>query len=186
MGLGHDPQVEFHNRHNEEDWRITLADTGEESMTAHRIWQIRKYLQDDDMFLLTYGDGVGAIDIREAIEFHRKSGKICTLTGVRPPGRFGELEIGADQITVEGFNEKPQVEGGFINGGYMVCNREIFDYLSGDSGMMLEQEPMKNLVKDGQLSVYRSEGFWQCMDTFAEMGLLNKMWASGNAPWKIW
>jgi len=186
MGLGHNPLVKFHNRHNEEEWRITLADTGQDSMTAHRIWQIKKYIGSDDTFLLTYGDGVGEVNINDLVKFHKREKRICTITGVRPPGRFGELEVAEDNITVKGFNEKPQVEGGFINGGYMVCNRAIFDYLSDDPTIMLEQEPMKKMVENKQLSVYKAEGFWQCMDTFAEMSLLNKIWNSGAAPWKVW
>ena len=124
--LGRDPEAEFHTRHTEEHWKVTLADTGEDSMTAYRIFQIKKYLG-DDAFFLTYGDGVGSINIPESVEFHRKTGGIVTLTAVHPPGRFGELALD-EEGKVQGFNEKPQAEGGYINGGYMVCDRRLFDY----------------------------------------------------------
>ena len=186
LTLGRDANVDFHDRHNEENWRITLADTGEESMTAYRVRQIQRYIGDDDSFMLTYGDGVSTVDITKLVAYHKSQGKICTITGVHPPGRFGELEVGREDSTVTGFNEKPQVEGGFINGGFMVCQRELFDYLPNDPTVMLEQAPMKKLVEDGQLSMFSHEGFWQCMDTFAEMNLLNQLWNSGKAPWKVW
>lgn len=185
LTLGRVPAVQFHNSHEEEDWSVTLADTGEDSMTAYRIRLVERYLGEDEEFLLTYGDGVGNIDIPASVQAHRAGGKICTLTAVHPPGRFGELGLEADG-TVDGFNEKPQAEGGFINGGYMVCRRGLFDYLPDDPGMMLEQAPMKKLTQDGELAAYLHEGFWQPMDTFQEFNLLNRMWASGEAPWKIW
>lgn len=185
LQLGQDPQVIFHTRHTEEDWKVTLADTGENSMTAYRIRQIRPYLGDDDAFLLTYGDGVGCIDIPGSVTFHRRLGKIITLTAVHPPGRFGELGLNADS-TVHGFNEKPQAEGGYINGGYMVCSTRLFDYLPDDSGVMLEQAPMQQLAADGQLAAFQHEGFWQPMDTYQEFMLLNRLWEENKAPWKVW
>jgi glucose-1-phosphate cytidylyltransferase len=185
LKLGTDPDVRFHTRHTEEEWSVTLADTGENSMTAYRVKLIEKYLGGDEAFLLTYGDGVGDIDVNGSIEFHRRSGKICAMTAVHPPGRFGELGLDATG-EVHGFNEKPQAEGGYINGGYMVCSRRIFDYLPDDAGIMLEQEPMRKLTAEGQLAAYRHEGFWQPMDTFQEFTLLNQMWDKGTAPWKIW
>ncbi len=185
LTLGRKPAVKFHSRHDEEDWSVTLADTGENSMTAFRVRQIEKYLGRDQTFLLTYGDGVGDIDIAASITAHRRSKKICTLTAVHPPGRFGELGLATDG-RVTGFNEKPQAEGGAINGGFMVCDRRLFGYLPDDPGMMLEQAPMKQLTAAGQLGAYRHDGFWQPMDTFQEFTLLNKMWDSGRAPWKVW
>jgi glucose-1-phosphate cytidylyltransferase len=185
LRLGHDPEVRFETRHDEEDWAVTLADTGENSMTAYRVQLIRKYLGDDPAFLLTYGDGVGNIDINASIRFHEKSGKVCAMTAVHPPGRFGEL--GLDESgSVHSFNEKPQAEGGYINGGYMVCSRRIFDYLPDDPAVMLEQDPMRKMTADGQLAAFRHEGFWQPMDTFQEFTLLNNLWEKGNAPWKVW
>jgi len=185
LRLGPEAKVQFHTRHEEEDWSVTLADTGENSMTAYRVRQIEKYLGDDENFLLTYGDGVGNIDINGCIEFHRRSGQICALTAVHPPGRFGELSLD-DSGRVLGFNEKPQAEGGCISGGYMVFSRRIFKYLPDDPGMMLEQLPMRTLVAEGQLAAFRHEGFWQPMDTFQELTLLNSLWEKGNAPWKVW
>jgi len=185
LQLGQKPSVTFHNHHDEEDWNVTLAETGENSMTAWRIRLIEKYLGEDEHFLLTYGDGVGDINIPASIAQHCASGKACTLTSVHPPGRFGELGLGSDQ-TVRSFNEKPQAEGGYINGGFMVCSRQLFSYLPEDPGMMLEQEPMKRMAAAGQLGAYRHEGFWQPMDTFQEYTLLNRLWNEGNAPWKVW
>lgn len=185
LRLGRDPDVRFHNNHDEEDWNVTLADTGEDSMTAYRIKQIQKYITNDEHFLLTYGDGVGSVDINASIAHHRKSGRVCTLTAVHPPGRFGELGLGPD-AGIQSFNEKPQTEGGYINGGYMVCSQAIFDYLPNDPTMMLEQAPLKNLAAAGKLGAYCHDGFWQPMDTFQEFTLLNKMWETGKAPWKVW
>ncbi len=185
LSLGREGSVQFHNRHEEEDWTVTLCDTGENSMTAYRIRLIERYLGNDETFLLTYGDGVGNIDIPRSIVAHQESGKVCTLTAVHPPGRFGELGL-ADDSSVYGFNEKPQTEGGYINGGYMVCNRRIFDYLPDDPDMMLEQAPMKKITADRQLNAFKHEGFWQPMDTFQEYNLLNKLWDANRAPWKVW
>jgi glucose-1-phosphate cytidylyltransferase len=185
LRLGIEPETRFHTRHDEEDWTVTLADTGENSMTAYRVRLIQKYLGDDEAFLLTYGDGVGNIDINGSIRFHQKSRQICAMTAVHPPGRFGELGLD-DDGRVHGFNEKPQAEGGYINGGYMVCSRRIFDYLPDDPGVMLEQDPMRKLTAEGQLAAFRHEGFWQPMDTFQEFTLLNSLWEKGNAPWKVW
>ncbi len=185
LTLGRSPAVRFHNNHNEEDWEVTLADTGENSMTAYRVKQIEKYLGNDENFLLTYGDGVGNIDIPASVAVHKASGKTCTLTAVHPPGRFGELGLEPDG-TVGGFNEKPQAEGGFINGGYMVCHRSLFAYLPDDPKMMIEQEPMKLMTEEKKLGAYEHNGFWQPMDTYREFTLLNNLWDTGQAPWKVW
>lgn len=185
LGLGRKSAVRFHGKHQEEDWNVTLADTGENSMTAYRIRQVENYLGRDPHFLLTYGDGVGDIDITASVRQHKASGKVCTLTAVRPPGRFGELGLTAGGA-VDSFNEKPQTEGGYINGGYMVCSRALFDYLPDDPGVMLEQAPLKTLAANGKLGAYRHQGFWQPMDTYQEYTLLNRMWESGHAPWKTW
>jgi len=183
--LGRENPVMFHNELDETGWKITLADTGEDSMTAYRVRRIMPYLGSDDTFLLTYGDGVGDIDITASIDFHRAQGRACTLTGVHPPGRFGELGIGkVSEVTH--FNEKPQAEGGYINGGYMVCDRRLMAYLPDDPGMMLERAPMDAMVKARDLAVYKHDGFWQPMDTYQEYMLLNTMWAKGAAPWKVW
>ncbi len=185
LRLGRQPDVRFHHRHDEEDWSVTLADTGENSMTAYRVRLIERYLGADEQFLLTYGDGVGNIDINASIAQHEHAGKVCTLTAVHPPGRFGDISLGAD-TSVRAFNEKPQAEGAYINGGFMVCRRDLFHYLPEDPTMMLEQTPMKRLAAEDRLGAYKHEGFWQPMDTLYEFNLLNRLWDTGSAPWKVW
>ncbi len=185
LSLGASPAVRFHEPRNEEDWTVTLADTGLESMTAYRVRQIRRYLGDDPDFLLTYGDGVGNIDVRAGIEQHRHSGMVVTMTAVHPPGRFGELKVGP-KGDVRSFNEKPQVEEGLINGGFMVCSQKLFDFLPDDPQVMLEQAPLRTLAAEGKLGVYLHSGFWQPMDTGPEFRLLNQLWTEGNPPWKVW
>jgi glucose-1-phosphate cytidylyltransferase len=184
LTLGRSPSVHFNNGHAEEDWNVTLAETGEESMTGYRLKAVKQYIGNDEDFLFTYGDGVGRIDLAAMVAQHRRSGKIATLTAVHPPGRFGELSL--ESSAVRSFNEKPQVEGGFINGGYMALNRRVFDYIPDDPSCTFELDPMRRLAADGQLDAYRHTGFWQPMDTFQEFTLLNRMWRSGQAPWKIW
>ena len=173
----------FHNSTTEADWRVTLAETGINAMTGARIRRIRNYI-DDDMFLLTYGDGVGDIDIAELIRFHKRHGKIATVTGVQPPGRFGELQLDGDRVLA--FNEKPQISGGYINGGFFVCNRKIFDYLDDREDLVFEKEPLRRLVADGQMNVFKHDGFWQPMDTSREYSILNNLYDSGRAPWIRW
>lgn len=186
LSLGNKDSVIFHkSNHEESDWNITLAFTGLESMTAYRIRLIKNYIGDDEEFMLTYGDGVSNVHIPSLVKHHHENGKVCTLTGVHPPGRFGQLSID-EKAQVTQFSEKPQAEGGYINGGYMVCNKRMFDYLPEDPGMMLEDSPMRTMTADRQLGVYRHEGFWQPMDTFAEFNYLNKLWAEKKAPWKVW
>jgi glucose-1-phosphate cytidylyltransferase len=185
LQLGPDPEAKFHTQHNEGDWQVTLADTGEDSMTGDRVYRIKHYLDANDTFLLTYGDGVGSIDIPASIKFHRAAGKVCTITAVHPPGRFGELSF-KDDSTVSGFNEKPQTESGYINGGYMVCSSSLFDYLKENPAVMLEQEPLRKIAAEGKMGAYKHDGFWQPMDTFQEFTLLNTLWQEGRAPWKVW
>lgn len=184
VSLNQEEKATFHEINKGLDWKVTLANTGEDSMTAYRVKLIQKYIEKGESFMLTYGDGVCSVDIDALVNQHKNSSNICTISGVHPAGRFGELSIENDNIV--GFNEKPQVEGGYINGGYMVCDYKMFDYLPDDPGMMLEQEPIKNVVRDGKMGVFKHEGFWQCMDTYAEMTFLNNLWKSGNCPWKIW
>jgi glucose-1-phosphate cytidylyltransferase len=171
----------FHGSAQTEDWRVTLCDTGLDSLTARRIRFVREHVGAGPFFL-TYGDGVGNIDLDALLRFHSRSGAVCTLTAVHPPGRFGELSLGAGG-RVDSFNEKPQTEAGAINGGFMVCEQEIFDYLPEDQNVMLEEEPLRRLAAQGKLAAYRHEGFWQPMDTFQEFTLLNRLWDSGRAPW---
>lgn len=182
---GTKPAVSFHDHEEDLDWTVTLAETGLEAMTGDRVRAVEKYLGSDQEFLLTYGDGLTNADINAAIAHHRKGGLACTLTGVHPPGRFGELGLEKDG-RCHAFNEKPQAEGGYINGGYMVCNRRLFDFIPQQGGIMLEQEPMRALVKAGQLGVHRHDGFWQPMDTYQEYLYLNRLWDAGQAPWKVW
>jgi glucose-1-phosphate cytidylyltransferase len=183
--LGKSKRIEYHNQHPESDWQVTLAETGPNAMTGARVRRVQRYLAGEEDFMLTYGDGVGDVDIDRLIEYHRSHGKILTVTGVRPPGRFGELMNDRSGKVVE-FNEKPQASGGRISGGFFVCRREIFDYLDDDEGLVFERKPMRNLVKDGQMMVYEHDGFWQPMDTNREYVLLNELYDKGEAPWVKW
>jgi glucose-1-phosphate cytidylyltransferase len=186
VSLGRSPAVTYHNRHDEEDWVVTLADTGEDTLTAGRIRRIRRHIGDDTDFLLTYGDGVGNVDINASVAFHRTHGRTLTVTAVHPPGRFGEMSL-SDGGSVREFNEKPQVETGWINGGYFVASTRLFDYFDDQADrMMLEQEPMRRVTADQQLMAFRHTGFWQPMDTFTEYALLNRLWSGGQAPWRVW
>lgn len=185
LHLGASKSIKYHTEHDESDWRVTLAETGLTAMTGARIRKIRKYIGSDEHFMLTYGDGVGDVDIDQLLQFHRSHGKILTVTGVRPPGRFGELmRNGAGQVTE--FNEKPQATGGRISGGFFVCRRELFDYLGEGDDLVFEEAPMRDLVKDGQLMMFEHDGFWQCMDTYRDLLLLNQLCDKGVAPWIKW
>ncbi|WP_316826377.1 glucose-1-phosphate cytidylyltransferase [Pedobacter miscanthi] len=179
-------QIISEANHEEDGWEITLAETGIKAMTGARVKRIKKYIGNDPYFMLTYGDGVGDIDIESLVAFHKSHGKMVTLTGVRPPGRFGELGIADDGSTITGFNEKPQASGGWINGGYFVCNNEFLDILSDAEDLVLEQEPMKKLVELGELKVYEHDSFWQPMDTSREYTLLNELYNNNQAPWVKW
>ena len=159
-------------------WKISLIDTGLETMTGGRIKRLESLI-DDDCFFMTYGDGLSNVDLNKLKEFHLSHGKIATLTSVRPSARFGELEIDGDLIT--NFEEKPRLKQGWVNGGFFVLNKKVFDYISGDQ-VVFEREPLQNLAKDGQLMAFKHEGFWQCMDTFKDKMLLEKYWQS-NPPW---
>jgi len=185
LTLGSDKFIEFHNNHSESDWKVTLAETGLDTMTGARLKRVQAYLADDENFMLTYGDGVGDVDIGHLIKFHQAHGKILTVTGVRPPGRFGEL-VSTEGGRVSAFNEKPQASGGRISGGFFVCRREIFDYLDNDDGLVFEQAPLQRLVHDGQMMVYEHNDFWQPMDTHREYQLLNTLFENGKAPWVVW
>ncbi len=170
---------------NSEPWKVTLVDTGENAMTGARVWRAKKFLDTSEDFCLTYGDGLGDIDIRALLKFHKSHGKIATVTGVRPPGRFGELRV--EGSVVQTFNEKPQASGGHINGGFFVMNNKIFSrYLNDREDLVLEREPLEGLAKDRQLEMFRHDGFWQPMDTPREYQLLNELWDSKKAPWKVW
>ena len=170
----------------EHDWQIHLAETGLASQTGARLWRVRDRLAAEELFCLTYGDGVADLDIAKVVEFHRHHGKIATVTGVRPPGRFGVMNTDGAQVTA--FSEKPQTGAdaadGLINGGYFVFGPKVFDYLSDDPGLILEHEPLQRLAADGQLMLYEHHGFWQPMDTYREWKLLNELWEAGAAPWR--
>ena len=178
IDLGAGKVITPHTRRHP-DWRITLANTGEETLTGGRIKRIETYIE-GDTFMMTYGDGVSDIDISALLDYHRKMGKIATVTGVHPMTRFGELEI--EDGLVKEFREKPQVKTGLINGGFFVFQKEVFNYLSRDGS--LEREPLERLARDGELAIFRHNGFWHCMDTYRDMEQLNEIWATGNAPWK--
>ncbi len=176
-----DGRVTVHSRRSE-DWSVTLVDTGLATQTGGRLWRARDFV-DGSTFLLTYGDGVADVDLHELVAFHRRQGRLATLTAVRPPGRFGNLEIDGDRVSR--FTEKPPGAEGWINAGFFVFEPAVFDYLSADD-TVLEREPLETLARDGQLSAYRHAGFWQCMDTLRDVQTLNHLWASGSAPWKVW
>jgi glucose-1-phosphate cytidylyltransferase len=178
-----DNSVEIHNSFSE-DWKITLVDTGEQSMTGGRIKRIYDYVKDDENFCLTYGDGVSNVDIAKLIEFHKSHKKLATLTATQPPGRFGALHID-DQNSITEFQEKPDGDGSFINGGFFVLSPKVIKYIEDDKTLW-EQEPLKNLAKDNQLMAYKHTGFWQPMDTLRDKTHLEDLWQSGKAPWKVW
>ncbi|MBI5563104.1 MAG: glucose-1-phosphate cytidylyltransferase [Deltaproteobacteria bacterium] len=185
LSLGQAKRTVYHTAHDESDWEITLAETGASSMTGARVRRAGRYLEGEDNFLLTYGDGVGDVDIKRLVDFHLSHGRVMTVTGVRPPGRFGELMSDPSGRVTE-FNEKPQATGGRISGGFFVCRKEIFDYLDAGDGLVFEQGPMRGLVKDGQMMVWEHDGFWQPMDTYRDYAYLNGLAAAGKAPWMKW
>jgi glucose-1-phosphate cytidylyltransferase len=181
--LGRRESISFHQGHNENGWRVTLVDTGYQTATGGRIKRASKYLA-GDRFMLTYGDGVSNVDLRRLLAFHQAQGTLATVTGVHPASRFGELLVTGERVRQ--FSEKPQTHEGLINGGYFVLERGALDYLTDDPGCTLEREPLEKLAAAGQLSVYRHDGFWQCMDTYRDYQLLNQLWESGGAEWKQW
>lgn len=169
----------------EEPWRVTMLYTGEKAMTGARVKKAQPYIGDEP-FMLTYGDGVANIDIQSLMAFHKRMGRACTVTAVQPAGRFGALDI--DSAGVVGkFQEKPQGDGAWINGGFMVCQPEVFDAIpADDDSIVLEQGPMRSLAAKGEMAAYRHSGFWRPMDTFKDKNELTAMWASGHAPWAVW
>jgi glucose-1-phosphate cytidylyltransferase len=175
-------RLEFHRR-NAENWRVTLVDTGENSMTGGRLKRVAPYLRDEEAFCFTYGDGLTNHDIRATIDFHRSHGRLATVTAVRPPARFGALQFTGDDV--HGFVEKPEGEGGFINGGFFVLSPGCLDWIDGDNAVW-EREPLSGIAEAGQLKAYFHEGFWQPMDTLRDKILLENLWESGNPPWKVW
>lgn len=175
-------QVEVHSNFSE-PWKVTLLDTGLDTMTGGRIRRAKDYIGDED-FMLTYGDGVANIDLNQLLQFHQHHGKLMTMTSVLPEGRFGAIETNADNRILD-FREKPKGDGNWINGGFFVCSPKVLDYIETDD-TVFEQKPLENLAKEGELYTYRHEGFWKCMDTLRDKTQLNEMWSSMNAQWKIW
>jgi glucose-1-phosphate cytidylyltransferase len=173
--------MKLHHSHAE-DWRVTLVDTGAATETGGRIRRVAEYLN-EDTFCLTYGDGVGDIDIASLVRFHHDGGCLATLTAIQPPGRFGALRLSGDRV--EGFQEKPTGDGGWINGGFFVLNRKVIDLIQDDRTVW-EKEPLQKLAGSGQLAAYKHAGFWQPMDTLRDKNRLEELWASGRAPWKVW
>ena len=177
----HENKVTVHENASE-PWNVTIVDTGLNTMTGGRVKRIAPYVG-NETFMLTYGDGVCDVPIDKLVEFHRSHGRICTMTAVKPEGRFGILDIDGSEI--KSFREKSKNDVGYINGGYMVLEPKIFDYISDDS-TTFEREPLERVAKEGQLMAFKHNGFWQCMDTLRDREKLEKMWVTGNAPWKVW
>ena len=174
--------VDMHHGAERDDWTMTLIDTGQTTNTGGRIKRLAPYLG-DETFMLTWGDGVTNLDLHSLLEFHRSHGRLATLTAVRPPSRFGHLDL--EGAVVNEFTEKPQLEEGWINGAFFVLEPEVFDYIEDDETQW-EKEPLERLAADGQLMAYRHDSFWQCMDTLRDKKLLEDMWANGEAPWATW
>ncbi|MGL5832478.1 MAG: glucose-1-phosphate cytidylyltransferase [Waterburya sp.] len=168
---------------NAEPWRVTLIDTGESTMTGGRLKRVAEHI--NETFCFTYGDGVSNINIKELIAFHKEQNTLATLTATQPPGRFGAICLGQEQTKITSFQEKPEGDGAWINGGYFVLEPEVIDFIADDSTIW-EQEPMKKLAHLEQLSAYKHHGFWQPMDTLRDRNYLEKLWQSDNAPWKVW
>ncbi|MFH0862649.1 MAG: glucose-1-phosphate cytidylyltransferase [Candidatus Altiarchaeota archaeon] len=183
LRLGDHDKLQIHGTAKEEDWVVTLADTGEEALTGTRVKRIERYIQ-DDVFMLTYGDGLADVDIKALLDFHKAHGKIGTVTGVPPSSRFGELVVKGERVA--NFQEKPKFMSGLISGGFFVFNREFFKYLDAKKDRPLESAPLARLAQDGELMVYKHTGFWQCVDTYRELKMLNDLWKSGNPPWREW
>lgn len=179
--LGSRKEITYHGAHDEKDWTVTVVDTGPLTQTGGRVKRVERFVG-DERFLVTYGDGLADIDIDALVAFHESHGRLATVTTVRPLSRFGVMDIDADG-TVERFREKPQSDG-YVNAGFFVFEPGVMDYLDDDC--ILEREPLAALARDGQLCAYRHDGFWQPMDTFREATMLNEMWDTGAAPWKVW
>ncbi len=181
--FGHDNNMIVHNNVSE-PWRVTLVDTGLNTMTGGRIKRVKEYIG-NETFLMTYGDGVADIDINKLVAFHEKTGQLATLTAVHVGQRFGVLDIDKNSLDIHAFREKSNADGSRISAGYMVLEPEVMDYIEGDS-TVFEKDPLERLCADGQINAYKHNGFWQCMDTQREKEKLEELWASGKAPWKVW
>ena len=183
MQLGNASKISVHSSHDEQHFHVTLADTGDDALTGTRIKRVEQYI-DDDQFLVTYGDGLSDVNLEKLLQFHASHGKLATVTTVQPQSRFGVLDIDAEQ-RVNGFIEKPKMDS-WINAGFFVFNKEVFNYINNDPTCALEQEPLRTLAHDGQLMAYRHDGFFYAMDTYREYLHLNELWDSGVSPWAVW
>jgi len=181
--LGSPSDFTAHSAHDEQDWRVTLANTGRDANTGARLKRVERYIT-DTTFMMTYGDGVSSIDLKALEEFHRSHGKLATVSAVHPPARFGEMKFEGQQVG--SFSEKPQASAGTINGGFLVFQHEVFERLPDDPEFSLETDLLTDLAEAGQLMAFNHTGFWQCMDTVRELTILNDLWESGNPPWKVW
>jgi glucose-1-phosphate cytidylyltransferase len=175
-------KMEVHQR-NAESWRVTLVDTGDDTLTGGRLKRVAPYIENEEAFFFTYGDGVSDVDIAKSMAFHKQHGKLATITAVQPPGRYGAIERSNDQVT--GFTEKPRGDGGLINGGFFVLSPKVLDLIEGDYTSW-ESEPLGELAASGEMMAFEHQGFWQPMDTLRDKNLLEELWDSGKAPWKIW
>ena len=184
INLGRMRAIDYHGEHEEQDFKVTLADTGQETMTGGRVKRVARYVAKDDTFMVTYGDGLSDVNVAKLIEFHKSHGKLATVTTMKPQSRFGIMDLHPETGVVQRFSEKPQLDG-WVNAGYFVFNRRVLDYLGGDDCIM-EREPLERLAAEGQLVAYRHEGFFYAMDTYREYVALNELWSSGKAPWKVW
>ena len=185
LHLGARGEIQYQHEHSEADWVVTLVDTGLNTMTGARIAKVKRFVEKEDVFMLTYGDGVADVNFHELLAFHRSHGRIATITGIVPQGKFGRLNVEGHEVRA--FEEKPQDEAeGRINGGFMVFTPRVFEYLSIDPSCTLERVPMEQLAEQGQLMMYSHDGFWQCMDTYRDLQQLESLWASDHPPWKIW
>jgi glucose-1-phosphate cytidylyltransferase len=175
-------QMQVH-QHKAEPWRVTLVDTGDDTLTGGRLKRVADYLRDEEAFCFTYGDGVSDVDITAQLAFHKQHGKLATVTAVQPPGRYGALNM--DGTAVRGFAEKPKGDGGWINGGFFILSPKCLDYIEGDMSSW-EGEPLARIAEDGQLMAFEHQGFWQPMDTLRDKNQLEELWQTGRAPWKCW
>lgn len=174
--------TEIH-QHTSEDWKVTLIDTGQDTMTGGRIKRAAPYIG-NERFMCTYGDGVSNVDLKAVLDYHQQHGKLMTLTAIQPEGRYGALDMEEDN-TVNRFLEKPKGDGAWVNGGFFVCEPEVLDYIEGDA-TIFERDPIENLAKNGELRAYKHSGFWHCMDTLRDKNRLDSMWNEGNPGWKVW
>ena len=182
LGGSHE-DIHINHSHSKDQWRVTLTDTGLNTMTGARLKRIEPYI-DTENFMMTYGDGVAKIDLNKLLGFHLSHKRIATVTGVRPTSRFGELVASGNRVI--NFSEKPQIGEGYVNGGFFVFNRKVFNYLKEDENCVFEKEPLEKLALDGELMAFFHNDFWRCMDTFQDMNVLEEQWQKENPPWKIW